>query len=85
MQSLPIHKGQDAQTHGFAGGFVTVRLNTRAPMASSANPATSGAKPNPKQLQQVVFGLNQLRSEQRQLSQKVLELDADLNEHRLVG
>ena len=44
--------------------------------------ANSTAKPNAKQMQQAIQGLNQMRNEQRLISQKLIEFETDLNEHR---
>jgi len=44
------------------------------------------SKPKPKSAsnEQIIAGFNELRSEQRQVANKVAELEADLSEHKLV-
>jgi len=45
---------------------------------------SSKAKPKSASNEQIIAGFNELRSEQRQVANKVAELEADLSEHKLV-
>lgn len=49
-------------------------------MAKSASTSTKGGKP--KSSEEIFAGFQTLRTEQRQLANKISELEMDLNEHK---
>jgi hypothetical protein len=50
-------------------------------MASNSN-SNNKSKQKTLSQEQIINGFNQLRQEQRQLSNKVMELETDLTEHK---
>lgn len=52
----------------------------------ASDPSKTQTKPKPKTLsqEQIVAGFNQLRQEQRQLANKIVELEGDVTEHKYV-
>ena len=53
-------------------------------MASDSSKTQTKPKPKTLSQEQIVAGFNQLRQEQRQLDNKIVELEGDVTEHKYV-
>ena len=53
-------------------------------MASDSSKTQTKPKPKTLSQEQIVAGFNQLRQEQRQLANKIVELEGDVTEHKYV-
>lgn len=53
-------------------------------MASDSSKTQTKPKPKTLSQEQIVAGFNQLRQEQRQLANKIVELEGDVTEHKYI-